>query len=102
MDTDVRLIKDSFWMQDIKKSVLLKEISSIITKGDYVSAIRNLYCSRKYRVSLLRVIMFPLKDGLMKTLNLNIGMLNIHRRVMGEEVERVSCVELAHLLTHNK
>lgn len=40
MDTDVRLIKDSFWMQDIKKSVLLKEISSIITKGDYVSAKR--------------------------------------------------------------
>ena len=40
MDSDVRMIKDAFWMQDIKKSTLLKEISRIITKGDYVAAKR--------------------------------------------------------------
>lgn len=40
MDTEVRLIKDTYWMQDITKSTLLKEISRIITNGDYTSAKR--------------------------------------------------------------
>ena len=40
MGADVRLIKDSYWMQDITKSTLLKEVSRIITKGDYTAAKR--------------------------------------------------------------
>ena len=40
MDSDVRMVKDAFWMQDIKRSTLLKEITRIITKGDYVAAKR--------------------------------------------------------------
>lgn len=40
MDSDARLIKEAFWMQDITKSTLLKEISRIITKGDYTAAKR--------------------------------------------------------------
>jgi len=40
MDVEVRLIKDTYWMQDITKSTLLKEISRIITNGDYTSAKR--------------------------------------------------------------
>ena len=40
MDSDVRMIKEAFWMQDIKRSTLLKEITRIITKGDYVAAKR--------------------------------------------------------------
>lgn len=40
MDADVRLVKDSYWMQDITKSTLLKEVSRIITKGDYTAAKR--------------------------------------------------------------
>ena len=34
------LIKKALWMQDITKSTLLKEISRIITKGDYTAAKR--------------------------------------------------------------
>jgi len=40
MDSDARLIRDAFWMQDITRSTLLKEISRIITKGDYTAAKR--------------------------------------------------------------
>ena len=40
MDADVRLIKDTYWMEDIKKSTLLKEISKVITGGDYTAAKR--------------------------------------------------------------
>jgi len=40
MDSDARLIKDAFWMQDITKSTLLKEIARIITRGDYTAAKR--------------------------------------------------------------
>jgi hypothetical protein len=39
MDSDVRLIKDAFWMQDITRSTLLKEIQRIITH-DYTGAKR--------------------------------------------------------------
>lgn len=39
MDSDVRLIKDTFWMQDITRSTLLKEIQRIITH-DYTGAKR--------------------------------------------------------------
>jgi hypothetical protein len=38
MDADVRLIKDTFWGQDLPKSRLLKEISRMITQGDYQAA----------------------------------------------------------------
>lgn len=40
MDSDARLIKEAYWMQDITKSTLLKEIARIITKGDYTAAKR--------------------------------------------------------------
>lgn len=40
MDSDARLIKEAFWMQDITKSTLLKEIARIITAGDYTAAKR--------------------------------------------------------------
>jgi hypothetical protein len=40
MDSDARLIRDAFWMQDITRSTLLKEIARIITKGDYTAAKR--------------------------------------------------------------
>ena len=40
MESDARLIKDAFWMQDITKSTLLKEIARIITRGDYTAAKR--------------------------------------------------------------
>jgi hypothetical protein len=40
MDSDVKLIKDAFWHQDITKSTLLKEIARILTKGDYTAAKR--------------------------------------------------------------
>ena len=39
MESDVRLIKDTFWMQDITRSTLLKEIQRIITH-DYTGAKR--------------------------------------------------------------
>ena len=40
MDADLELIKSTFWMKDIPKSVLLKEVSKMITAGDYQSAKR--------------------------------------------------------------
>ena len=40
MDADLELIKTTFWMKDISKSVLLKEVSKMVTSGDYQSAKR--------------------------------------------------------------
>ena len=40
MDADVRLIRETYWGQDISKSTLLKEIARMITMGDYQSAKR--------------------------------------------------------------
>ena len=40
MDADLELIRSTFWKQDIPKSQLLKEISRMITQGDYQSAKR--------------------------------------------------------------
>ncbi len=40
MDADLELIKSTFWMKDISKSVLLKEVSKMVTAGDYQSAKR--------------------------------------------------------------
>jgi hypothetical protein len=40
MDADLDLIRSAFWMKDIPKSQLLKEISRMITNGDYQSAKR--------------------------------------------------------------
>ena len=40
MDANLRLIKDTYWGQDLSKSNLLKEISRMITQGDYQAAKR--------------------------------------------------------------
>lgn len=40
MDANLRLIKDTYWGQDLSKSNLLKEISRMITNGDYQAAKR--------------------------------------------------------------
>jgi hypothetical protein len=40
MDADLMLIKDTFWMRDLPKSQLVKEISRMVTNGDYQSAKR--------------------------------------------------------------
>ena len=40
MDADMMLIKDTFWMRDLPKSQLVKEVSRMITNGDYQSAKR--------------------------------------------------------------
>ena len=40
MDADLMLIKDTFWMRDLPKSQLVKEVSRMITMGDYQSAKR--------------------------------------------------------------
>jgi len=40
MDADVELIRAAFWMKDVPKSQLLKEISRMITSGDYQTAKR--------------------------------------------------------------
>tara|TARA_R100000541_G_scaffold32129_1_gene40889 strand:- start:6950 stop:8272 length:1323 start_codon:yes stop_codon:yes gene_type:complete len=40
MDANLRLIKDTYWGQDLTKSDLLKEISRMITNGDYQAAKR--------------------------------------------------------------
>tara|TARA_R100001463_G_scaffold3941_6_gene15437 strand:+ start:306 stop:1610 length:1305 start_codon:yes stop_codon:yes gene_type:complete len=40
MDADSELIRTTFWMKDLPKSELLKEISRMITMGDYQSAKR--------------------------------------------------------------
>ena len=39
MDADIRLIKDTFWMQDLSKSQMVKEVTRMIT-NDYQSAKR--------------------------------------------------------------
>ena len=40
MDADVELIRSAFWMKDVPKSQLLKDISRMITSGDYQTAKR--------------------------------------------------------------
>ena len=40
MDADLELIRSTFWKQDLPKSQLLKEVSRMITMGDYQSAKR--------------------------------------------------------------
>lgn len=40
MDADIKLIKDTFWNKDLAKSTLVKEVSRMITMGDYQSAKR--------------------------------------------------------------
>ena len=40
MDADLELIRSAFWMKDVPKSQLLKEISRMITAGDYQTAKR--------------------------------------------------------------
>ena len=40
MDADLELMRSAFWMKDVPKSQLLKEISRMITAGDYQSAKR--------------------------------------------------------------
>tara|TARA_B100000424_G_C22943246_1_gene501842 strand:- start:434 stop:1768 length:1335 start_codon:yes stop_codon:yes gene_type:complete len=40
MDSDVKLIKDTFWMKDLPKSTLVKEVSRMVTSGDYTAAKR--------------------------------------------------------------
>ena len=40
MDADLELMRSTFWMKDVPKSQLLKEISRMITGGDYQSAKR--------------------------------------------------------------
>ena len=40
MDADLELIRSTFWLQDLPKSQLLKEISRMVTMGDYQGAKR--------------------------------------------------------------
>ena len=40
MDADLELIRSTFWMRDLAKSQLVKEVSRMITSGDYQSAKR--------------------------------------------------------------
>ena len=40
MDENLKLIKDTFWMQDVKKNVLVSSVSKMITSGDYQAARR--------------------------------------------------------------
>lgn len=40
MDADTELIKTTFWMQDLSKSQVVKEVSRMVTNGDYQSAKR--------------------------------------------------------------
>ncbi|MBT4406592.1 MAG: hypothetical protein HOC79_01820 [Euryarchaeota archaeon] len=40
MDADLNLIKETFWLRDLPKSTLVKEIARMITMGDYQSAKR--------------------------------------------------------------
>lgn len=40
MDADLELMRAAFWMKDVPKSQLLKEVSRMITMGDYQSAKR--------------------------------------------------------------
>ena len=40
MDENLKLIKETFWMQDVKNNVLLSSVSKMITSGDYQAARR--------------------------------------------------------------
>ena len=40
MDADLQMMKDTFWMKDLPKSTLVKEVSRMVTMGDYQSAKR--------------------------------------------------------------
>ena len=40
MDADLALIKATFWGSDLSKSALVKEITRMVTMGDYQSAKR--------------------------------------------------------------
>ena len=40
MDADLELIRSTFWMRDLAKSQLVKEVSRMITNGDYQTAKR--------------------------------------------------------------
>ena len=40
MDADVQLIKTTFWGTEMPRSTLLKEVSRMVTMGDYQSAKR--------------------------------------------------------------
>lgn len=40
MDADLQLIRTTFWLQDLPKSQLLKEVSRMVTMGDYQGAKR--------------------------------------------------------------
>ena len=40
MDADLELIRSAFWMQDLPKSQVVKEVSRMVTNGDYQSAKR--------------------------------------------------------------
>ena len=40
MDSDIQLIRTTFWMKDLTKSQLIKEVARMVTMGDYQSARR--------------------------------------------------------------
>jgi hypothetical protein len=40
MDADLQLIKTTFWLRDLPKSTLVKEVSRMVTMGDYQTAKR--------------------------------------------------------------
>lgn len=40
MDADLQLIRTTFWMKDMPKSTLVKEVARMVTMGDYQSARR--------------------------------------------------------------
>ena len=40
MDADMELIRSTFWLQDLPKSQVVKEVSRMVTMGDYQSAKR--------------------------------------------------------------
>lgn len=40
MDADMELIRSTFWKQDLPKSQVVKEVSRMVTNGDYQSAKR--------------------------------------------------------------
>ena len=40
MDADMELIRSTFWLQDLPKSQVIKEVSRMVTMGDYQSAKR--------------------------------------------------------------
>jgi len=40
MDADLELIRSTFWMQDLPKSQVVKEVSRMVSNGDYQSAKR--------------------------------------------------------------